>query len=142
VAEAEPEAVAVTLLHSYRHPEHERAIAAALADKLGDEVHVSLSHEVVGTFREYERAATTEIDAALSPLLADYLNRLADRTREAKLPEPAIMQSNGGLIDLQAAAGHASWTVLSGPARPSWRARRAPRTRSASTWAAPRVMCA
>jgi N-methylhydantoinase A len=116
VAEAEPEAVAVALLHSYRHPEHEQAIGRALADALGGEVHVSLSHDVVGTFREFERAATTEIDAALSPLLARYLRRLAERSRQAELPEPAIMQSNGGLIDLEAAAGHASWTVLSGPA--------------------------
>ena len=115
VAEAEPEAIAVTLLHSYRHPEHEQAIARALADVLPD-AHVSLSHEVVGTFREFERAATTEIDAALSPLLATYLRRLVDRVREASIPEPAIMQSNGGLIDVAAAAGHASWTVLSGPA--------------------------
>jgi N-methylhydantoinase A len=116
VAEAKPEAVAVALLHSYRHPEHEQAIGRALAEALGDDVHVSLSHDVVGTFREFERAATTEIDAALSPLLASYLHRLAERCEEAKLPEPAIMQSNGGLIDLDAAAGHASWTVLSGPA--------------------------
>jgi N-methylhydantoinase A len=115
IAEAEPGAVAVALLHSYRHPEHEQAIAAALADKLPD-VHVSLSHDVVGTFREFERAATTEIDAALSPLLARYLRRLVERAREARLPEPTIMQSNGGLIDIVAAAGHASWTVLSGPA--------------------------
>ena len=50
-------------------PAHERAIGDALAPALPD-VHVSLSHEVVGTFREYERAATTEVDAALSPLLA------------------------------------------------------------------------
>jgi N-methylhydantoinase A len=115
VADCEPEAVAVCLLHSYRHPEHEQALARALADELPD-LHVSLSHEVVGTFREYERAATTEIDAALSPLLAGYLRRLADRCREAGLPPPAIMQSGGGLIDLEAAAGHAAWTVLSGPA--------------------------
>jgi N-methylhydantoinase A len=115
VAEAEPEAVAVALLHSYRHPEHEQAIAAALANTVPD-LHVSLSHDVVGTFREFERAATTEIDAALSPLLARYLRRLVERAREGRLPEPAIMQSNGGLIDIAAAAGHASWTVLSGPA--------------------------
>ncbi|HSC04166.1 MAG TPA: hydantoinase/oxoprolinase family protein [Solirubrobacteraceae bacterium] len=116
VANAKPEAVAVALLHSYRHPEHEQALARALADALGDEVHVSLSHDVVGTFREFERAATTEIDAALTPLLASYLRRLVERVREAGIPEPAIMQSNGGLIDIAAAAGHASWTVLSGPA--------------------------
>jgi N-methylhydantoinase A len=111
VAEAEAESVAVVLLHSYRHPEHERKLAEALSD-----VHVSLSHEVVGTFREYERAATTEIDAALSPLLASYLRRLVERTRDAGIPEATIMQSNGGLIDLESAAGHAAWTVLSGPA--------------------------
>ncbi|HET6865863.1 MAG TPA: hydantoinase/oxoprolinase family protein [Solirubrobacteraceae bacterium] len=115
IAETEPEAIAVALLHSYRHPEHEQAIERALAERLPD-VHVSLSHEVVGTFREFERAATPEIDAALTPLLARYLHRLVGRARDAGIPEPAIMQSNGGLIDIAAAAGHASWTVLSGPA--------------------------
>jgi N-methylhydantoinase A len=115
VAEAEPEAVAVVMLHSYRHPGHELAAAAALEEAMSG-VHVSLSHEVVGTFREFERAATTEVDAAISPLLARYLRRLVDRAREDRLPEPAIMQSNGGLIEPAAAASHASWTVLSGPA--------------------------
>jgi N-methylhydantoinase A len=114
VASAEPEAVAVCLLHSYRHPDHERAIGAALRERLG--VHVSLSHEVVGTFREFERAATTEVDAALSPLLARYLRRLLDASRAAGLPTPAIMQSSGGLAALDAAADHAALTVLSGPA--------------------------
>jgi N-methylhydantoinase A len=114
VAAAEPEAVAVCLLHSYRHPDHERAIGTALRERLG--VHVSLSHEVVGTFREFERAATTEVDAALSPLLARYLRRLLDAAREAGLPAPAIMQSSGGLAALDAAADHAALTVLSGPA--------------------------
>jgi N-methylhydantoinase A len=115
VQNAAPEAVAVTLLHSYRHPEHERALGEALAGALPD-VHISLSHQVVGTFREFERASTTEVDAALSPLLGGYLRRLIERCDEAGLPEPAIMQSSGGLIDLPAAAGHAAWTVLSGPA--------------------------
>src|ERR1700757_796878 len=82
------ESVAVTLLHSYRHPEHEQALGEAIASALPD-VHVSLSHQVVGTFREYERASTTEVDAALSPLLAGYLRRLIERCDEAGLPEPA-----------------------------------------------------
>ena len=114
VAGAEPEAIAVCLLHSYRHPDHERAIGAALRERLG--VPVSLSHEVVGTFREFERAATTEVDAALSPLLARYLRRLLDAARDAGLPAPAIMQSSGGLAGLDVAADHAALTVLSGPA--------------------------
>ena len=73
-----------------------RAATSALADG----VHVSLSHEVVGTFREYERAATTEIDAALSPLLAALPAAGSPSARAPTgLPEPAIMQSSGGLAD-------------------------------------------
>jgi N-methylhydantoinase A len=109
------ESVAVCLLHAYAHPEHERALGDALAERAPD-VHVSLSHEVVGTFREYERAATTEVDAALSPLLRRYLRALAAAAGEAGLPEPAIMQSSGGLASLDLAARHAALTVLSGPA--------------------------
>jgi N-methylhydantoinase A len=109
----EPESVAVCLLHAYRHPQHEQALGDALA---GHDVHVSLSHQVVGTFREYERAATTELDAALSPLLAAYLRNLTDRAQDAGLPEPAVMQSSGGLASLEQAADHAALTVLSGPA--------------------------
>ena len=112
IHELEPEAVAICLLHAYRHPEHERAIA----DALGDGVHVSLSSETVGTFREYERAATTEVDAALSPLLTAYLRSLLDRAREAGLPEPSVMQSSGGLTGAAWAGAHAATTVLSGPA--------------------------
>jgi N-methylhydantoinase A/oxoprolinase/acetone carboxylase beta subunit len=77
---------------------------------------VSLSHDVVGTFREAERATTTELDAALSPLLGAYLRRLAARAAAAGLPKPRIMQSSGGLTGLEQAAAHAATCVLSGPA--------------------------
>src|SRR4051794_40691614 len=116
VAACEPESVAVCLLHSYRDSAHERALGDALRAQLGTGVHVSLSHEVVGTFREFERAATTEVDAALSPLVGAYLRALATRASEAGLPEPRIMQSSGGLAELDDAADHAALTVLSGPA--------------------------
>ena len=115
IKDLEPESIAVCLLHAYRHPEHEQQLGEALAEALPD-VHVSLSHEVVGTFREYERAATTELDAALSPLLAAYLRNLTQRAQEAGLPEPSVMQSSGGLAELGQAADHAVLTVLSGPA--------------------------
>jgi len=116
VAGSGAEAVAVCLLHAYRDPSHELAIGAALRERLGGDVHVSLSHEVVGTFREFERAATTEVDAALSPLVGAYLRKLAARAAEDGLPEPRIMQSGGGLAALEDVAGHAALTVLSGPA--------------------------
>jgi N-methylhydantoinase A/oxoprolinase/acetone carboxylase beta subunit len=115
VAAAGVDAVAVVLLHSYRHPEHELRLGEALARR-APRVSTHLSHETVGTFREYERAATTEVDAALSPLLSGYLQRLAARCADAGLPEPSIMQSTGGLMDVERAAGHAALTVLSGPA--------------------------
>jgi N-methylhydantoinase A len=115
LARAAPQAVAVVLLHSYAHPAHEEMLGELLADQLPG-VHVSLSHELVGTFREYERAATTEVDAALSPLLAGYLEQLSERTRAAGLAEVQIMQSSGGLTDRRRASSHAALTVLSGPA--------------------------
>jgi N-methylhydantoinase A len=115
VARARPQAVAVALLHSYAHPDHERALGVLIGEVLGD-VHVSLSCEVVGTFREYERTATTVLDAALSPLLAGYLERLRDDARAEGLPEAQIMQSSGGLTESARAAEHAALTVLSGPA--------------------------
>jgi N-methylhydantoinase A len=115
VAAAEPAAVAVALLHSYADPAHEQLLGELLAEQLPG-VPVSLSSELVGTFREYERTTTTVLDAALSPLLADYLRRLADEARAERLPEPEIMQSSGGLTDVARASAHAALTVLSGPA--------------------------
>jgi N-methylhydantoinase A len=116
VAASGAEAVAVCLLHAYRDGAHERAVGDALRARLGAGVHVSLSHEVVGTFREFERAATTEVDAALSPLVGAYVRALAQRARRHGLPEPRIMQSSGGLTSWRSAADHAALTVLSGPA--------------------------
>jgi N-methylhydantoinase A len=106
------EAVAICLLWGFRHQDHERRAAELVPEG----VHVSTSHETAGVFREYERCATTVVDAALSPLLRRYLERLADRARDAGLPAPEIMLSGGGVADAATAARHGSWTVLSGPA--------------------------
>ena len=111
-AAPEFEAAAVCLLWGFRYAEHERACGAAF----DSDVHVSLSNEAAGVFREYERCATTVVDAALSPLLRRYLERLAMRAVEAGLPEPEIMLSGGGVAPAAVAAKHGSWTVLSGPA--------------------------
>ncbi len=115
VGRAQPQAVAVSLLHSYADPSHEQLLGDLLAELLPD-VHVSLSCELVGTFREYERTATTVLDAALSPLLAAYLQRLSEEAGAIGLCAPQVMQSSGGLTDAARAGGHAALTVLSGPA--------------------------
>ena len=109
------ESVAVCLLWGFRHREHERRIEQLLA-RTRRGVHVSSSHATAGVFREYERCATTVIDAAVSPLLRRYLGRLLERSRSAGLPAPEVMLSGGGVADAGTAALHGSWTVLSGPA--------------------------
>jgi N-methylhydantoinase A len=120
LARSEPEAVAVALLHSYAYPAHERELAEMIRELMPD-VSLSLSSELVGTFREYERTATTVLDAALSPLLCDYLTKLTGDAVDESLPQPLIMQSSGGLTDVGRASEHAALTVLSGPAGGVWR---------------------
>lgn len=109
------ESIAVCLLFAFRYPDHELIVREA-ARQVAPDLHISLSHEVVGTFREYERCATTVADAALSPLLAGYLNKLTRRAEMAGLPSPQVMLSSGGTVPARVAAANASWTVLSGPA--------------------------
>ena len=109
------EAVAVGLLFSFAHPQHEATVAEALRAALPG-VHVSASSEVLPEIREYERISTTAVDAYLTPVLRTYLGRLAERAAAAGLPAPSIMQSSGGVLPIGEAAEHAAWTVMSGPA--------------------------
>ena len=113
--EAGVEAVAVCLLFAFMHPEHEKRVGEVLREELPD-AHVSLSSEVLPEFREYERFSTTTADAYLGPKLAAYLENLDDEIEGAGMPEPLIMQSSGGIIDLKIAARGAAACVLSGPA--------------------------
>jgi N-methylhydantoinase A len=109
------ESVAICLLFSYLDHSHERRIAEHLRERLPG-VHVSVSHEVLPRFREYERTSTTAIDAYLSPLLGRYLGRLAEATDAARLPRPQVMLSSGGIAPAEEAARAGAWSVLSGPA--------------------------
>jgi N-methylhydantoinase A len=113
--EAEVEAVAVCLLFAFMHPEHERRVGEVLREELPD-VHVSLSSEVLPEFREYERFSTTAADAYLGPKLAAYLKNLDEEVEGAGVPAPLVMQSSGGVIELEVAARSAAACVLSGPA--------------------------
>ena len=110
------EAAAVCLLWGFRHSGHEQRCEELIAEVLGAEIHVSTSHATAGVFREYERCATTVVDAALSPPTRRYLERLAERAHDCGLPAPEVMLSGGGVVDAATAARHGSWTVLSGPA--------------------------
>ncbi len=104
------ESVAVCLLQSYANPEHERRIGQALRDA---GFTVSLSTEILPEYREYERAATTVVNAYVSPLMGRYIRSLEDRLPGVRL---RVFQSNGGSISAAEASRQAVRTVLSGPA--------------------------
>lgn len=98
--------VGVCLLFSFVRPEHERMIARALKT-LG--VPLSVSHEILPEYREFERTSTIAINAYLQPLMGAYLKNL-------RAPRLRVMQSSGGSISAQAAAREPVRTILSGPA--------------------------
>jgi 5-oxoprolinase (ATP-hydrolysing) len=102
-------AVAIVLLHGYRHTAHEKALAA-LARELGF-AQVSVSHEVSPLMKLIGRGDTTVVDAYLSPILRRYVDRVAGELGSARL---LFMQSNGGLVDAGTFQGRDA--ILSGPA--------------------------
>ncbi|NBV16429.1 hydantoinase B/oxoprolinase family protein [Janthinobacterium sp.] len=102
-------AIAIVLMHGYRHHAHEARVAQ-LAREAGF-TQVSVSHEVSPMMKLVARGDTTVVDAYLSPILRRYVDQLA-----AELPGVHLqfMQSNGGLTDARAFQGKDS--ILSGPA--------------------------
>jgi N-methylhydantoinase A len=115
LAEAGVSAIAVCLLHAYANPEHERRIAAAI-ETAGLGLPVSLSHEVVREFREYERTTTTVVDAFIRPRVGAYLENLRAHVAERSIRSMAVMQSNGGIVPPEAAISRPVTMLLSGPA--------------------------
>jgi N-methylhydantoinase A len=108
--EAEVTSVAVSLLFSFLYPDHEDIIASQLRDA---GFFVSASNEVLPEFREYERTSTTVVNAYVSPVMDNYLARLAE---ESGVSDFRVMQSNGGSISVTQARREAVRCVLSGPA--------------------------
>lgn len=121
------EAVAVCFLFSFANSSNERTIARAIR-KLG--LPVSVSHEILPEFREYERLSAVVLNAYLAPRAAEYLTRLTQEARRSfraagnapgakKATASAqvfVMQSNGGIATVERAAREPVRTILSGPA--------------------------
>jgi N-methylhydantoinase A len=122
------EAIAVSLLFSFAHPEHEQRIARALAP-LG--LPLSISHQILPEYREYERTSSTTVNAYLQPLMGRYLRRLSENApaepgsnpdKSSKTKDQSskvslrVMQSSGGSISAGVAASEPVRTILSGPA--------------------------
>jgi N-methylhydantoinase A len=115
VAALEPEAVAVCFLHAYANPAHEVAMGAALRAAL-PEAYVSLSHEILREYREYERTSTTVVNAYIGPRVSRYLSDLERVLAELGFRGTLlIMQSNGGVTSAEVARRVPVALMESGP---------------------------
>ncbi|MBV9405581.1 MAG: hydantoinase/oxoprolinase family protein, partial [Acidobacteriaceae bacterium] len=112
VAALSPESIAVSLLFSFANPANEKVVVETLRS-LG--VPVSVSHEILPEFREYERGSTILINAYLAPKMQHYLEGLDAALRRAG-SRLHVMQSSGGIIPASIAAREPVRTILSGPA--------------------------
>jgi N-methylhydantoinase A len=127
------DSLAICFLFSFANPAHERLVARSLK---GLELPISVSHEILPEFREFERLSTVVINAFLAPRMGTYLrnlgNRLAAELRESRASSPNpkradlhlplarariyLMQSNGGISTAARASQEPVRTILSGPA--------------------------
>jgi N-methylhydantoinase A len=119
VREKQPESIAISLLFSFANPKNEILVAAALQDL---RLPLSISHQILPEFREYERTSTVVVNAYLQPVMQRYLQNLEQRAQAAsRLNRGAgarifVMQSSGGITALSSAVREPVRTVLSGPA--------------------------
>jgi N-methylhydantoinase A len=109
------EAVAVCFLHSYANPAHEAAAGAVLRQHF-PQLFVTLSHEILREFREYERTSTTVLNAYVGPRVSRYLARFESFALDARFGgKIAIMRSNGGTMSLAQARREPVAMMESGP---------------------------
>ena len=110
--------IGVCLLHSYANDEHERRLERVIRREHPAAV-VSLSSRVLPEYREYERAMTTLVDAAVKPTVATYISGIESRLSRLRTSRPipfSVMRSNGGVLSAAQVAEQPISTVLSGPA--------------------------
>jgi N-methylhydantoinase A len=112
IRNSDAESIAVSLLFSFANPAHEQAIAAALTSL---RLPISLSHQILPEFREYERGSTVALNAYLAPRMQGYIQSL-ERGLAKRNATLSIMQSSGGILSAASAVREPVRTILSGPA--------------------------
>lgn len=116
IAAAGVRSVAICLIHAYRNSAHERQVAEILRQMLPDTL-ISMSHDILPEFREFERMSTTVMNSYLQDRMEGYLGRLSDRAAQQGIGvEIDTVHSNGGLMSDQEARIYPVRTCLSGPA--------------------------
>ena len=114
--DADVQAVAIGFLHAWRNPVHEQQAAAVVRERLAG-VYVTTSFEVLPQIKEFERFSTTVANAAVGPVIRNYLGRLQSRLHEAGYDgQLLVILSHGGVASVAEATRLAAGTALSGPA--------------------------
>ena len=109
--------VAISFLHAYANPAHERRAAEIVREVVGDDVYITCSSEILAEIREYERTSTAVVNAYVGPVVQRYIRSLESSLAEAGISAPLqIMQSSGGLMSAEAAIRKPAHLVESGPA--------------------------
>jgi N-methylhydantoinase A len=115
VLAADAESVAVCLLHAYASPRHEEMTGNVVRD-IAPESYLSLSHEILREYREYERMSTTVLNAYVGPRVSEYIADLEKTLTAAGFGgRLSIMQSNGGVMAPATARRQPVRTMESGP---------------------------
>lgn len=113
--EAGVKAIAVCFLFSFKNPVHEKRVKEIILEEY-PEVYLSISHEILPQYREYERFSTVALNAYIGPKTSNYIRNLESNIRELGIKTDLhLMQSNGGIATSDAAAEKPINLLLSGP---------------------------
>jgi N-methylhydantoinase A len=110
-----PDAIVISFLFSFRFPQHETQLAAAMREA-HPQIPVVSSYEVLPVFREYERTSTAVAEAYLRPKVSGYIELLGNQATREGIEELRVMASNGGTMSVAQARVRAAALALSGPA--------------------------
>ena len=114
--EAGCEALVIHFLHSYVNPAQERR-AAAIAAEVWPNRYITMGHDILSEYREYERGVTATVNACIQPVLDRYISSLRDGLAARGYPHDLlVMQGNGGTVSSRIVSEAAVKTVMSGPA--------------------------
>ncbi|TPW30615.1 hydantoinase/oxoprolinase family protein [Pararhizobium mangrovi] len=110
------ETLVIHFLHAYANPAHERR-AGEIAAEIWPNGNITLGHALLSESREFERGVTAAVNASVQPLLARYIDSLADQLAERGYRHDVlVMNGNGGMVSARLVAREAAKTVMSGPA--------------------------
>lgn len=110
------ESLVIHFLHAYANPAHELR-AGEIAAEIWPNDNITLGHALLSESREFERGVTAAVNASVQPLLARYIERLADQlAAKGYKHDVLVMNGNGGMVSARHVAKEAAKTVMSGPA--------------------------